>query len=253
LASSRATRRTSATGDAGALGGARGDDGHAGQALALEDVLEVGDGDLEVGLAQPVGLVQHHDRGVLVRRERLEVARVDRGVRVLLRVEDPHEQVGVLRDVVDQLLVGLHDRVVVGQVEQHEALEGVVLRRVEDAAPGDLVAAGHADPVEQLGGSGRPPRAGERRCGRGAQVADLGQLEAGEPVEQRGLARAGGPGQHHDGVLGGQLEALGGVRERGGRRVGVLGVDDVARGVEGRLEGGDALVELAHRRLLPRG
>ena len=58
-----------------------------------------------------------------VARERLEVAVVDRGVGVLLRVEHPHQQVGELDQPVDLEVVGDLGGVVVGQVEQHDAVE----------------------------------------------------------------------------------------------------------------------------------
>ena len=66
---------------------------------------------------------QHH---VGVVGHRREVPVVDGGVGVLLRVEHPHQQVGQLDQPVDLEVVGDLGGVVVGQVEEDDALEGVV-------------------------------------------------------------------------------------------------------------------------------
>jgi hypothetical protein len=141
--------------------------------------------------------------------ERLEVAVVDRRVGVLLRIEHPHEQVGVAHEPVDLEVVRHLGGVVVGQVEQHQPLQvGVLGRRVEHAHPRHLVPLRDADPRQDLARTLRPPRTGEGPGGRGPLDADAGELEVGELVEQRRLARAGRAGERHDRVLAGQAQPL---------------------------------------------
>ena len=50
---------------------------------------------------------------------------MQRGVGVLLRVDDPHDEVGELEHPVDLEAVGGLDGVEVRQVEQHQAAEAV--------------------------------------------------------------------------------------------------------------------------------
>jgi hypothetical protein len=107
-------------------------------------------------------------------------------VGVLLRVEHPHQQVGVLDDPVDLQVVRYLRRVVIGQVEQHQALQvGILSRGVEQARAGHLVAFRDADPRQDLAGVLWPPGARQRPGGGGALDADSCQVQAGEPVEQR--------------------------------------------------------------------
>ena len=73
-------------------------------------------------LGHGVDVVEDDQHDVLVGRQRREVAVVDRGVGVLLRVEHPHEHVGELHQPVDLEVVRDLGRVVVGQVEEHDAL-----------------------------------------------------------------------------------------------------------------------------------
>ena len=105
-----------------------------------------------------VDVVEHHQHHVGVAGERLEVAVVDRRVGVLLRVQHPHQQVGELDQPVDLEVVGHLGGVVVGQVEQHGAVEPLVLAAgVEHRVAGDLVPRGDAEPLEQLGRALRSP------------------------------------------------------------------------------------------------
>ena len=53
---------------------------------------------------------------------------MDGGVGVLLRVEDPHQQVGQLDQPVDLEVVGDLGGVVVGQVEEHDSCMAVSSR-----------------------------------------------------------------------------------------------------------------------------
>ena len=59
--------------------------------------------------------------------EAAEVVVVERGVGVLLRIDHPHEHVDDAHEAVDLLAVGDLRRVVVGQVEEHEAVQGRVV------------------------------------------------------------------------------------------------------------------------------
>ena len=71
-----------------------------------------------------------------------QIAVVQRGVGVLLRVHDPHEQVDELDEAVDLVAVGRLDRVEVREVEQDEARRRT---RVEGVAAAD------PEPVQQRG------------------------------------------------------------------------------------------------------
>ena len=94
---------------------------HAGQAVGLEQAAYVVDHARAAVLRDRVDVVEHDEHHLAVPGERPEEAVVDRGVGVLLRVEDPHEHVGELHQPVDLEVVRDLGRVVVGQVEQHDA------------------------------------------------------------------------------------------------------------------------------------
>ncbi len=81
-----------------ALAGAGRDAEHArvGEPVLGREPAQVGEARVGVGGREPVHLVEHEDDDRAVPRERAQVALVQRGVRVLLRVDDPHEQVGAL-------------------------------------------------------------------------------------------------------------------------------------------------------------
>ena len=167
--------------------------------------------------------------------ERREVAVVDRRVGVLLRVEHPHQQVGELHDPVDLEVVGDLGGVVVGQVEQDHALHLVGPRRRPVSSP--EVSSIESRVVWWRGGmpshsssscgtlgapdAGRGPRRGR------AAYADRGQLQAGQRVERRRLARSGRARDRDDGVVrrepepaGRALDDLLGLGRRPRRRAG---------------------------------
>src|SRR5690606_23712777 len=161
-----------------------------------------------------------------------QVALVQHVVGVLLRVDDPDQQVDERQEPVDELGVAGRDRGVVGQVEQHEAaqvgLVGAGERRVAQEAP---LAGG----VEEAGpgGARRTPdaRGGLRR--RRPDDADVGARGPGEGVEQGGLAGAGPPDERDDGVVDAELEALDDPHEIGAGAVAHLAVETAARPVDG--------------------
>ena len=227
--------------DAQALAGAHPDHLDARQAVGLEQSAYVGEHRLAAVLRHRVDVVEHDEHDVLVARQRREVAVVDRGVGVLLRVEHPHHQVGQPDQPVDLEVVGDLGGVVVGQVEEYDALEPVVLAaRVEHGVAGDLVPRRDAQPLEQLVGTVPAPHARGRPRRGGAADADGRELEPGERVERGRLARPGGARDGDHGVLGGEPEPPGSpVR----RRLGVvdeLVVEAPARGPGRRIEPFDA-------------
>jgi hypothetical protein len=88
---------------------------------------------------------------------------VTRGVGVLLRVHDPDQQVGDGDEAVDLGAVDGLDGVVVGQVEQDEAVQGRVgALQVEGAGAGVAVALVDVEPVEEGAGAVQAPDAGVR-------------------------------------------------------------------------------------------
>ena len=215
--------------------GAQGDHGHLGQAVGDEEPAYVVQHRLAAVLGHGVDVVEHDDHDVAVRRERREVAVVDRGVGVLLRVQHPHQQVGQLHQPVDLEVVRDLGRVVVGQVEQHHALQGVVLPDgVQHRVARGLVARRDAEPLEQLVGALTAPHAGGRPRGRGTAYADRRELEAGQRVERGGLARPGGTGDRDHGVVRGEAQPAGGTVDDRARVVDELVVETAACG-DGRL------------------
>ena len=135
--------------------------------------------------AHPVGtervdLVEDDLHDARVARQPAEVLLVPGGVGVLLRVDDPDEEVRERDDAVDLLAVRALDRVEVRQVEQHQ-------RRAVLA--GDAMAPGHLEPVEQRVGRRAPDRGGRGRRRRPAPPGGHDVL-ARERVEQRRLARS---------------------------------------------------------------
>ena len=121
------------------------------EAVGVEETADVGEHRLETVGRHRVDVVEQDQHHVAVGGERREVAVVDRGVGVLLRVEDPDHQVGELDQPVDLEVVGHLGGVVVGQVEQHHAAQGVVLAaRVEHRVAHDAVARRDAEPVEEV-------------------------------------------------------------------------------------------------------
>ena len=200
-------------GDAGAVAGADGEHRHLAEPVGDEQAAYVVEHRPAPVLRDRVDVVEHDQHHALVGRVRREVAVVDRGVGVLLRVEHPDQQVGQLDQAVHLEVVRHLGRVVVGQVEQHHPVEGVVAAAavVEHRVAGGLVARRDPEPVEQLVGTLAPPDAGRGPRGGRAADADGGELEAGERVERGGLARAGGTGDRDDRVVGGEPEPAGGA------------------------------------------
>ena len=126
-----------------------------------------------------------------------EVAVVDRCVGVLLRVEHPHQQVGELRRA-GRPRGG-------GRPRWSRGRAGRAAPRLRASrgrgSPGSSIESrvvwwrgGMPEPLQQLlGALGAPHASGGPRRGR-APHADRGQLQAGQRVERRRLARAGRPG-----------------------------------------------------------
>jgi hypothetical protein len=90
-------------------------------------------------------------------RERAQVPVVERRVGVLLRVDDPHDEVRQLQHPLELRAVRGRDRVEVREVEHDEALRVVAV---------DVVAARDLEPVEQRLRAVTPHRGGRRRGGR---------------------------------------------------------------------------------------
>ncbi len=194
-------------GNPGAGAGAGRQDRDLVEPVAVQQPPDVGDHRVASGLRHGVDVVEHHQHDVLVGGERSEVAVVDRGVGVLLRIEDPHEQVRQLHQPVHLQVVGDLGGVVVRQVEEYDAVQRAVLAaRVEHRVAGDPVPRGDVEPVEQVRGVVGTPDTG-RRPGRGrAAHPDRGELQSRQRVEGRGLARAGGTGDGDDRVVGGETQ-----------------------------------------------
>ena len=211
--------------------------GHAVQPVLAQEAREVGAAGVGVGRRERVGLVEDDDHRRRMPGQRPQLALVERGVGVLLRVDDPHEQVGERDDAVGLAAVRGLDGVEVGQVEEHEPGRA-------PAVP--AVAAGHREPVEQRAGAVTPHRRGGGRRRRPAD-ARRHEVRAGERVEERRLAGAGRAGQCHDGRLQPQPEPVAGPPHDRPRRRDVLGVQATVRerrGAPERLEPG---LEGAHR------
>ena len=167
--------------DAVAAGGGGPDDGDPLEPLVVEDAPDVAEGTCALLVRDAVDLVEHDQGDVLERGHRADVAVVDGGVGVLLRVEHPHQDVGVVDQAVHLEVVLDLGGVVVGQVEQHEAVELLVLGRVvEHAEPRHLVTCRDAHPLQQLLGAFGTPCAGQRPRGGGPSDADARELEVGE-------------------------------------------------------------------------
>ena len=147
---------------------------------------------------------------------------MDRGVGVLLRVEHPHQQVGELRPAGRPRGGGRPrwSRGRAGRAARRPSSSLVLAAAgVEHRVAGGLVPRRDAEPLEQLVGALAPPDAGGRPRGRRAADADGRELEPGQRVERRGLARPGRAGDRDDGVVGGEPQPAGGpVDDRRGRR-----------------------------------
>ena len=107
--------------DPDAVPGADRDHRDVGEPVQGEQAADVVEHRLAPRLRHGVDVVEHDQHHVLVAGQRREVAVVDRGVGVLLRVEHPDQQVGELHEPVHLEVVGHLGGVVVGQVEQDHA------------------------------------------------------------------------------------------------------------------------------------
>ena len=94
--------------------------GHAVEPVLAQEAREIGAAGVGVGRRERVGLVEDDDHRRRMAGQRPQLALVERGVGVLLRVDDPHEQVGERDDAVGLAAVRGLDGVEVGQVEEHE-------------------------------------------------------------------------------------------------------------------------------------
>ena len=196
-----------------------------------------------------VELVEHHQGHVGVTREPAQVVLVEGGVRVLLRVDDPHEHVHHLYEAVDLVAVRGRRRVEVREVEQDEAVERVV---------GDGVAPTDTQPVEQHRGGRLGVAVGHEHHGLGgrrrrATDPDGGDVPTGQHVERRGLTASRRSGERDDSVRGPVAEAvprsLDGGRETGGHVRGEPARSqdgDLAQDPEAVLEPVDGPIESTH-------
>ena len=91
---------------------------------------------------QEIRLVERDRHRSGVRAERAEVAIVQGGVGVLLRLDDPQDEIRERNDAIDFVAVVALDGVEVGEVEQHQASE---LARLEPVPPGRPPASRGAD------------------------------------------------------------------------------------------------------------
>ena len=124
--------------------------------------------------------------------ERLQVVVVQRGVRVLLGVDYPHQHVDEFDEPVGLGAMSRDRRIVVGQVDEDETIQHRVVALHQ-------VTARHVEPVQELVRQLRTPVSGHRSVGGRTLESRLGEPGAGDCVEQAGLTRPGRPGQRDDG------------------------------------------------------
>nr|MCF0102305.1 hypothetical protein [Streptomyces sp. MH191] len=133
-----------------------------------------------------------------------QIALVQDGVGVLLRIDHPDDGVDEGEDPVDLLAVFHGRRIVVGQVHQDQPAQlGVAVGPLDGTS---AQSSGNAQPVDERRRA-VAPTAHERRGGGGAAHPGLRDRDPGERVEQRRLATAGRPGQGDDRVLPGEPAA----------------------------------------------
>ncbi len=141
---------------------------------------------------QPVHLVEDDEHHLRVARQRPQIALVQHGVRVLLRVHHPDHRVHQPEQPVHLLPVAHRGRVVVGQVQQDEPAQRRVVRAHRLAAgPGR-----DAEPLQHPVRAVRP-RAGDGHRGRRPTHPGLRELRPREGVEQRRLPAARGSREGH--------------------------------------------------------
>ena len=133
--------------------------GHVGEPVGLEQAAHVGQHRLAPAGRHLVDVVEHDQHHVVVPGQGRQEATVDRRVGVLLRVEHPHHHVGHRDQPVDLEVVVDLGGVVVGQVEQHQPVEPLVLAAgVERRLARDAVARRDVEPAQQRIGAARSPQ-----------------------------------------------------------------------------------------------
>ena len=230
--------------------GASGDrqHGHRPQAVLDEQPPEVGDaGGFSLDVEE-IDLVEDHEHDVVVTVESPQIQLVQDVVGVLLRVDDPDEQVNEPDEAVDLHSVLDRRRVEVRQIEQDETVEVVVGRHVQLAVTGDLVASRNVEPIEKCGCALAPPDARQRRVGRRTAHSYRRQVEPDEGVEQGRLPAAGSARESDDRVLARQLQPLAGARHQRASRVDRRSVESSLGAAYGAVEGVQPYREVgAHR------
>ena len=170
--------------------------------------------------------------------ERPEVPVVQGGVRVLLRLDDPDEEVGELDDPVHLEPVRGLDGVEVGQIEKDESAQA---RLVDPVAPSDL------EPVEQRVRT-VPPDWPPAPRGRRPATADRCELGPAQGVEEQRLARAGRAGERHHGRLDPEPEPRSRLLGHAPRVLDLLRLEPAVRDADGLCERGQAPVEIERSR-----
>ena len=160
------------------------------KAVGNEQVVHV----LQQGRSSPGGegidLIDQNQHVLLTGAQTAQVAFVERRIGILLGIDDPHKNVGQRHEAVDLQGVRSRHRVVVGHVEQDQPGELVLIRSVQEGLAAYATFTADAQEV-QKGTRIVAPGAG---CGLrrgGAAGTDIGELQLGQGVEQRGLTGAG--------------------------------------------------------------
>ncbi len=150
-------------------------------AVLVEEAAQVVEDEVGRLAGQPVGLVEDDEGDLGVAGERAQIAFVEGGVGVLLRIDDPDHRVHQGQDPVHLCAVLGGGRVVVGQVDQDEPLQ----RLVGGGGPGVRPAAqpaGDGQAVQQPGGP-VGPAARDGLGGGGAAQSGVGDRGPGQRVE----------------------------------------------------------------------
>ena len=189
-------------------------------------------------LAEPVALVEHDEHRGGVPGERSQIAIVQRGVGVLLRVDHPHEQVDEAHEPVHLDPMGDLDRVEVGQVEQDQPVRAAAVERVPRR---------HLQPVEQPV-VGRAEDGGARRRGGRPRDALADERATRERVEQGGLPRPRRSGERDHRRLEAVPETLAGAADHRPRGLHGARFEPVPGQLHGVREGREpGLQRAAHR------
>jgi len=171
--------------------------GHVTEALLREQPPDVGHDRSTPVRIERVHLVQHHHHGIGTCSQVGQVELVQDVVGVLLRVDDPDEDIDHGEEPIDLLGVVFLHRVVVRQVEEDQPVERPLPLPLQEGV--EEHAALDAEEVEELV---RPntPRAGAGAPGRRPGRTRIREAGAREGVEQRGLPGTGPTHQGDDGV-----------------------------------------------------